>query len=235
LIDQDVPFAQMSAVLVETGGVTRRAYALASFLIVLALSATSAPITVSAHRAPDDTVAVIGDSLTDQRGAGQARIEDALHNRGHGVGDIYFWGVGGKRLVGPDSLGTTTLQNIRAARAELGHVDTWVIALGTTERFSSKADIRVGVRTVVNALGTDDFVWIGTGFYESESANSRKVNVLIKDAIAASPNGRYANWNGYIHRPVRRSASLWTYPRDRLHMTEKGYLIRARYYARQIG
>ncbi len=221
--------------LVDTEEVTRLAYALASFLVVLPLSATSAPGTASGHRAPDDTVAVIGDSLTDQRGAGQARIEDALHKRGHGGGGVYFWGVGGKGLSAPDSMGATTVQNIRAARAQLGHVDSWVIALGTTERFSDRPDIRRGVRRVVNALGDDDFVWIGTGFYDKGSANSRKVNAILEAKVAAAPNGRYADWNGHIHSRVRHSGDLWIFPKDRLHLTEKGYLIRARYYARKVG
>lgn len=227
--------AQILTEVVDTGGVTRLACALASFLVVLALSATSAPSTANAHRAPDDTLAVIGDSLTDQRGAGRARILDALQARGHGGGGIYFWGVGGKGLLAPDSMGMTTVQNIRAARARLGHVDTWVIALGTTERFSGKADIRRGVRRVVEALGTDDFVWVGTGFYDGDSANSRKVNDIVEAKVSAAHNGRFADWNHYIHDPVRHSRDLWIYPRDRLHLTEKGYLIRARYYARKVG
>lgn len=227
--------AQIWTEVVDTGGVTRLTYALASFLVALALSATSAPSTANAHRAPHDTLAVIGDSLTDQRGAGRARIVDALRARGHGGGGIYFWGVGGKGLLAPDSLGMTTVQNIRAARAQLGHVDTWVIALGTTERFSGKPDIRRGVRRVVNALGTDDFVWIGTGFYDRDSAYSRKVNDIVEAKVSAARNGRFADWNIYIHKPVRHSRDLWIYPRDRLHLTEKGYLIRARYYARKVG
>ena len=221
--------------MVDTVEVTRLAYALATLLVVLPLSATSATSTASAHRAPDDTVAVIGDSLTDQRDAGRARIEAALHNRGHGGGGIYFWGVGGKDLLSPDSMGMTTVQNIRAARVELGHVDTWVIAIGTTERFSRTTDIRRGVRRVVNALGTDDFVWIGTGFYDADSANSRKVNDILQAKVSAAPNGRYADWNGYIHSRPRPASELWIFPRDRLHLTEKGYLIRSRYYARKVG
>jgi hypothetical protein len=221
-----------SAALTHNGLVPRLACALASFLVLLlpVSSSTSA----SAHRAPEDTVAVIGDSLTDQRDAGQARIEYALQNRGHGGRGIFFWGVGGKSLLAPDSLGTTTLQNIRAARAELGHVDTWVIALGTTERFSTRAEVRLGVRRVVSALGTDRFVWIGTGFYQADSQLSRRINAILVNNIAAAPNGRYANWNRYIHNPVRSSEDLWVFPQDRLHMTEKGYLLRARYYARTV-
>lgn len=222
-----------SAALIENGLVPRLACVLVSFLVLLLPvgSSTSA----SAHRAPDDTVAVIGDSLTEQRGAGQDRIEHALRNRGHGGGGIYFWGLGGKRLLAPDSLGTTTLQNIRAARDQLGHVDTWVIALGTTERFSTRAEIRVGVRRIVNALGGDRFVWIGTGFYERSSALSSRVNRIIKNRIASAPSGHYANWNSYIHDPVRASDDLWIFPKDRLHLTEKGYLLRARFYARKVG
>ena len=210
----------------------RLACALASFLVLLI--PLSGSTTASAHRAPEDTVAVIGDSLTDQRGAGRARIEYALQNRGHGGGGIFFWGVGGKHLLAPDSLGTTTLQNIRAARAELGHVDTWVIALGTTERFSTRAEVRVGVRRIVRALGTDRFVWIGAGFYDANSALSRRINAVLVNNIAAAPNGTYADWNRYIHAPVRASEDLWVFPQDRLHMTEKGYLLRARYYARTV-
>jgi hypothetical protein len=234
-------FTQLWVTLVDNQGVTRFAYALASLLLVLLPSATSATSsdatsdTSSTHRALGNTVAVIGDSLTDQRGAGQARIEDALRSRGHGSDGIYFWGEGGKELSAPDSRGMTTPQNIRAARALLGHVDTFVIALGTTERFSSRTEIRHGMSRVVYALGADDFVWIGTGFHDGDSANSRKVNRILEAKIAASPHGRYADWNDFIHAPVRDSRDLWIFPRDRLHMTEKGYLIRARYYARSIG
>jgi lysophospholipase L1-like esterase len=221
--------------LVDDEVVTRLVYALASLLVVLPLSAAGANSTRSAHRAPQDTVAIIGDSLTDQRGAGQARIEEALRDQGRGGGGIYFWGVGGKRLVDPDSYGTTTLHNIRAARAELGHVDTWLIALGTNDRFSSTSEIRGAVDRILNALGPDDFVWIGLGFYDGDSAYSRRVNVILEEAIAGRPNGTYANWNRFVHHPGRDAPDLWTYPNDRLHMTEKGYLIRARYYARNLG
>jgi hypothetical protein len=215
------------------GLVSRLGCALVSLLVLLLPVSSSTSAT--AHRAPNDTVAVIGDSLTDQRGAGQARIKDALRRRGLGGGGIFFWGVGGKQLLAPDSLGTTTLQNIRAARAELGHVDTWVIALGTTERFSNRAEIRVGVRRIINALGTDRFVWVGTGFYDPDSGLSRRINSVLVNNIAAAANGRYANWNRYIHHPVRAAEDLWIFPRDRLHLTEKGYLLRARFYARNVG
>ena len=210
----------------------RLACALASFLVLLlpVSSFTSA----SAHDAPEDTVAVIGDSLTYQRGAGQARIEQALQERGHGGGGIFFWGVGGKRLLAPDSLGTTTLQNIEAARVELGHVDTWVVALGTNDRFSSSKEIRGAVDQIINALGSDRFVWISVGLYDRESVYSRRVNVVLEDAIGAQPNGVYAGWNSYIHDPVRAAADLWIYPKDRVHMTEKGYLIRSSYYAQNV-
>lgn len=211
---------------------SRLACALASFLLLQV--PVSSSTTASAHDAPEDTVAVIGDSLTDQRGAGQARIEQALQHRGHGGGGIHFWGVGGKRLLAPDSLGTTTLQNIQAARAELGHVDTWLIALGTNDRLSSRSEIRGAVDQILNALGPDRFVWIGLGLYDADSIYSRRVNVILKDGIAGRPNGVYANWNRYIHHPVRDAADLWTFPQDRLHMTDKGYLLRARYYARNV-
>lgn len=212
--------------------VSRLACALASFLLLLlpVSSFTSA----SAHSAPEDTVAVIGDSLTYQRDAGQARIEQTLQNRGHGGGGVYFWGVGGKRLLTPDSLGTTTLQNIEAARAELGHVDTWLIALGTNDRLSSTSEIRGAVDQIINALGPDRFVWIGVGLYDRDSVYSRRVNVVLKDAIATEPNGVYANWNNYIHDPVRAAEDLWVFPKDRVHMTEKGYLIRSSYYAQNV-
>lgn len=211
---------------------TRLAYVLCCLVaLLLPLGFTS---TARADFAPDDKIAVIGDSLTDQRGAGQTRITDALHNRGHGYGGIYFWGVGGKRLVDPDSEGTTTLQNIRAARTELGHVDTWIIALGTNDRFSAKAEIRAGVDKILAALGSDRFVWIGLGFHDGDSRYSKRVNAILQNAIAAEPNGRYADWNSYIHDPSRDAVDLWTYPHDNLHMTEKGYRIRSRFYARSV-
>lgn len=203
--------------------------------VLVAIFVLVSPVTTAAaDEAPADTIAVIGDSLTDQRGAGQARTEQALQERGYGGGGIFFWGVGGKRLLVPDAIGTTTLENIRAARAELGHVDTWLIALGTNDRFDSTSKIRRRVDRILDALGKDRFVWIGLGFYNADSALSRRVNDVLKDAISARPNGRYASWNRFIHHPTRDAADLWTFPKDELHMTEKGYLLRANFYARKV-
>jgi lysophospholipase L1-like esterase len=126
------------------------------------------------------------------------------------------------------------MQNIHAARTELGHVDTWIIALGTNDRFATRKEIRARVGEVVAALGTDRFVWIGLGFYNADSRLSERVNLILQHAIAMTPNGRYADWNSYIHDPARASADLWIYPQDNLHMTDRGYEVRARFYARSL-
>ena len=70
----------------------------------------------TSHDGPNDKVAIIGDSLTYQGGAGEARITDLIREHGHGGGGIYVWGVGGKRLTVDDSGGDSTLDNIAAAR-----------------------------------------------------------------------------------------------------------------------
>jgi len=204
----------------------------ASFAFVLAGGCTDS---ATSHDGPNDKVAIIGDSLTYQGGAGEARITDLIREKGHGGGGIYFWGVGGKRLTVNDSAGASTLENIAAAQAQLGHVDTWVIALGTNDRNSTSAVVRASVNEILTALGDDHFVWVGLGFYDRDNAHADRLNAILGNAIAATPNGTLADWDTFVHQPYRaRMTGLWTYPHDNIHMTQKGYRIRSRFYARAI-
>ena len=157
----------------------------------------------TSHDGPNDKVAIIGDSLTYQGGAGEARITDLIREHGHGGGGIYVWGVGGKRLTVDDSGGASTLDNIAAARAQLGNVDTWVVALGTNDRYSTKAVVRASVNEILTALGDDHFVWVGLGFYDRDNAHADRLNAILGNAIAATPNGTLADWDTFVHQPYR--------------------------------
>jgi hypothetical protein len=193
-------------------------------------NATATP----AARSGNDTVAVIGDSLTYQGGTGRALISDQIGRSGHGGGGIYFWAVGGKRLTEPDSAGMTTMDNIRAARSQLGHVDLWVMALGTNNRVDDPAVVRRDVDTVLTALRGDRFVWIGLGFYEWRHRVAIRMNSILTEAVATKADGTVAAWDDWIHDPVRASEANWTYPRDLIHMTSQGYVLRNEFYGRMV-
>ena len=170
----------------------------ASFAFVLAGGCTDS---ATSHDGPNDKVAIIGDSLTYQAGAGEARITDLIREKGHGGGGIYFTGVGGKRLTVSDSAGASTLENIAAARAQLGHVDTWVIALGTNDRNSTSAVVRASVNEILTALGDDHFVWVGFGFYDRGSAHADR---LTRDPRKRhrSETERHSRRLGHLRSPA---------------------------------
>src|SRR5699024_5841327 len=57
---------------------------------------TTPTVTSGTHR-----VAIIGDSLTAMSGLNGQPIYDALDSGGFPMGNVFFWGVGGKKLVDP--------------------------------------------------------------------------------------------------------------------------------------
>ncbi|GAB2456412.1 hypothetical protein [Xylanimonas ulmi] len=222
-------------------------------------AATSSANSPSATRAPTSSpdqqalasagqrVAVIGDSLIAQNDDGKAHSADALRAAGwpvSGDDDYYWYGCSGKGFNSPDPCRTTTVQNIREARAQLGaEPDVWVIALGSNDNNDGGVPAwEAQVQPVLAELGPDAvLVWVNQS---TQWRTGDAVNEYLATTLASRPNTVHADWYDYTFTHDAHGAvvewdsataiinddSLW---RDGSHMTDAGYLLRNAYIAQQ--
>lgn len=172
-------------------------------------------------------VALIGDSQFDQFptgvGTGEALIRAALVARGWVAGDVWFHGVGGKTLTTADSTGTTTIQDVAAARAAIGEPDLWVINLGGNSSGVSEATFRAGVQGILNAIGdTHRVVWFGIQGNPNTTARAN-ATVWLRSEVQARPLGKYVDTQAWIH-DGRDETGIWQ--GDAIHFTPTGYGVR---------
>lgn len=182
---------------------------------------------------PAPRIAVIGDSLTHMGGNGDTFTRDALADVGISDENLYFYGVIGKRTVAADSAGKTTAQNIADARTQLGHVDYWVIALGTNDRSSDVPYIRSTIQTVLLNIGDDPVIWIGLSSKAAATPADIATNNVIQEELR--PGDVYADWDARI-RSIDGGADPSPYwnTSDATHMPPLGYRERAKFYAEQV-
>lgn len=187
------------------------------------------------------TYGIIGDSLTAMSGANGEYIRTHLISAGIPPRNVYFWGVGGKRMTVPDTAGSnngnanakTSMQNIQDAKNVYGTIDHWIVALGTNDRPQNDATVNGYIDTLLAAIGVDpEITWIGLTSKGSASADDIRLNGLIQAKLTARGNAEFADWNTYI-RSVDGGANpspLWV-TTDTTHMTSFGYETeRAPYY-----
>lgn len=186
------------------------------------------------------TYGIIGDSLTAMSGANGEYIRTRLTTAGIPARNVYFWGVGGKRMTVPDTAGSsngngnakTTMQNIQDAKNILGTVDHWIIALGTNDRPQIDSAINGYIDQILTAVGAGSKItWIGLTSKGSASTDDIRLNGLIQAKLTARGNAVFADWNTFI-RGIDGGANPSTYwlTTDTTHMTPVGYEIRAQYY-----
>jgi len=187
----------------------------------------------TAPRPVEPRVGVIGDSLTAQDGQGKTRIVSELIDSGYLPESISFYAVGGKEIELPDVHGRTTVQDIADARAALGGIEKWIIALGTNNVYMTDAEIESAMDTVLAALGDDEFVWMGLAFKGAENVDAARVNPLIQAKVEAAPNGTFLDWNSYVHNG-RDETGLWG-TEDSTHMSEAGYALRNEFMVDGLG
>lgn len=180
--------------------------------------------------------AVIGDSNTGENGAGPTHYFDAFTAAGISTRDIYWWGVGGKRIAAADLTGKNAANNVADAQAWFGTIDTWVIALGTNDRPQTDATINADIDTMLAAIGTGPkVIWIGLTSKATASADDVRVNNLVKAKLTARGNAAFADWDAHI-RAIDGGANPSPYwlTTDTTHMTPLGYQERAAFYAAQL-
>ncbi|MCE0510832.1 SGNH/GDSL hydrolase family protein [Microbacterium sp. KKR3/1] len=177
-------------------------------------------------------VGIIGDS--NMGGLGDnSYYYDAFVDAGLSTRDVYFWGVGGKRIAVADLTGKTAANNIADATAWLGSIDTWVIALGTNDRPQSDSTINADIDTLLTAIGgTAKIIWIGLTSKATASTDDIRVNGLIQAKLTARGNAEFADWDTYI-RGIDGGANPSPYwlTTDSTHMTPLGYEVRSAYVA----
>lgn len=180
--------------------------------------------------------AIMGDSNTGENGAGPTHYFDALTAAGINTRDMYWWGVGGKRIAAADLTGKTGVNNVTDANAWMGSIDTWVIALGTNDRPQTDATINADIDTLLTAIGTGPkVIWIGLTSKATASADDIRVNNLVKAKLTARGNAVFADWDAHI-RAIDGGANPSPYwlTTDTTHMTPLGYQERASFYAAQL-
>jgi hypothetical protein len=153
---------------------------------------------------------LIGDSLMFQAdltvattpGYGVADITSKIAAAGLSTAatNLYIKAVGGKTITTADSTGTTTMQNIASARAQMGRVDVWLIALGTNNTSDTNTALAANVQTILDLIGTEGIiVWVGIGFAGSANTNALRMNPIIKTAVQAHAGSIWVDWNAYVH------------------------------------
>lgn len=184
-----------------------------------------------------------GDSLTSMSGANGTYVYTELVASGIPPENVYFWGVGGKRISVPSTASTnnngnakTTMQNIQDARAALGTIDTFLIALGQNDVPFTSPEIEGYVDALLAEIGAGPkVVWISLSALQTASADHVRINGILQAKLAARPNSFLADWNAYI-RSVDGGANpspLWDV--DGIHMTPLGYQTqRAPYFVDQL-
>lgn len=176
---------------------------------------------------PMQRVAIIGDSLTDQDGAGEVRVPASLRAVGWPSNGIFYYAWPGKEIAAPDYHGDTTVANIRQARAALGEPDVWVIALCTNSSKQSDAQIQTDLGTVLGELGPSARVlWVNGGTSYTMNPDILNINRVIAEFIATRPNVTLVDWYTYVN--TLNPAGLWS---DATHMTVTGYDYRNAYIA----
>lgn len=179
---------------------------------------------------------VMGDSNTGENGAGPTHYFSAFEDASLSTRDVYFWGVGGKRISGPDLTGKTATNNITDAASWLGTIDEWIIALGTNDRPQSDATINADIDTLLTAIGpTAKVIWVGLTSKGSASADDIRLNGLIQAKLAARGNAVFADWDAHI-RAIDGGANPSPYwlTTDSTHMTPLGYEVRSAFYVDQL-
>lgn len=187
--------------------------------------------------APSKNVAVIGDSLTYMLDTGWAKFLTRATGYDPEDGAIFYYGASGKEILAADFVKRRTIEeDIAFARAQLGTVDTWIIALGTNDTGAGESTFRTRVETVLTELASENrVVWIGLA-YKQESNPLLAFNTYLADEISAFPNAEYADWADYVYDPY--NADDWS-ASDSIHMTDdgtpaEGYSRRSDYYALQL-
>ena len=196
-------------------------------LLVRDTPVTAADMLVNAPPVAGERQAMIGHSLLAMSGANGSYVYSDLLDQGFDPRNVYFWGVGGKRISIPNPANAnakTSMQNVQDARALLGTVDTFLIYLGQNDVTYTDAEVNGYIDTLLAEIGAGPkVIWINLSALQSVSADGARLNGLIQAKLAARPNSVYTGWDSYI-RSVDGGANpspLWDV--DGIHMTPLGY------------
>lgn len=184
------------------------------------------------------SVAVIGDSRTNMApdastifGEGQELVGAAFVAAGIDLNNVYFWGVGGKRMTVADLTGKTFANNYADAVAMLGgHPDVVVAHLGKNDEAQNDATINGYLSTLNGIIDSSVFVrWIGETSRATASADDTRVNGLVSSALATRGNAEHVDWDSVI-RALDGGSNPSSYWQDSTHPTHTGYLVLADLY-----
>ena len=184
------------------------------------------------------TVALVGDSNVQR---GQAKYAAALRAVGYPDSAQYVYGCGGKRILDRDACGRTLADNVAEARARLGTVDIWVIALGTNDVNGNGITTSTLAARVTQAFDTIDpdpaapparVLWVGLGFKAKADARVTKYASTLASSVAAE-GGALLDWQGFVHDPAIEDPALWI-TTDGVHHTPYGYAVKATWLAGQV-
>jgi lysophospholipase L1-like esterase len=153
---------------------------------------------------------------------------------------VFFYAVGGKPIMLPDSNGFTAVDNMAQARAYLGgEPELWLFNLGSNGHHSGD-DKNVGwLNTVLDqVVAGSQVVWSGIsqrdGFDDGTSsvATRQHWNDIARPVVTARPFGRWADWNGYVKAYPGGDYNLWL--SDSVHMTAQGYAVKNDFLVSQL-
>lgn len=186
------------------------------------------------------TLGIFGDSLTYRSGetadppSREATTRALLTAAGWLNEDIFWHGVGGKRMLVADSSGKTTIQNLTDAAAALGTLDQVVIALGTNDVSMTEVEFGDAIDDILDhaaTLGVGDLAWVNLAFKSAANANALTFNPVIAARVDARPWARALDWKTFIHTPT--DPADWI-AADSTHMSVAGYAKRDNFIIDQL-
>lgn len=198
----------------------------------LPTGATGGVGTLPQRGAPGQRIAIIGDSLMNQGGSGQANVSAVFAAAGWPGGGIWFRGVDGKQIAAPEGgSGLTTMQNIAQCRSDLDtEPDLWYIQLLGNDFGSTDQQIRDDIQLVLDALGASaNVAWVTMIQGSSVSSDLLRGNAILYDMIGNRPNSYVVDWWEYAVEN-NNPESWYT---DGTHMTLSGYEAKNSYMATQ--
>lgn len=171
------------------------------------------------------SVAVIGDSLTYQRGAGEKALRAELAKAGFAPGRSCWSGADGRTITGGIPGGAPdAVTEAKRCRATIGEPDVWVVALVTNDLDETPAQLTARMQQLLATIGDGHrVVWVNAGRHDTTQGVALAANDTVAKVVAGRPHTVLADWYGYVAGHADNPA-WWV--ADGTHMTPAGYAVR---------
>ncbi len=187
--------------------------------------------TITPDREPFDSVAMVGDSITD---GSSSELRDALNDMGIDDDDIVIDGETSRRIENGNGKNGNTLSGVRAVTALLedgADPSVWVIALGTNDvgLFGTPQECAELIEQITSLLPPPvPLVWVNV-YRSSELRQTRVFNEVLTGVIEARGTAVIADWYSIASDP-----DVDVLHSDNLHPNDEGQVVFAELVAQAL-